>query len=77
MSFIYVIYKSFKESGISDVLVAVGVITDGSVDQALRGKPFKRGMRCLKLFYQTLMHHALEKCLDIKILGEDVKKIAI
>ena len=42
MSFIYTIYKRFKGSGISDELVAAGVISDGSVDQALLGKHFKR-----------------------------------
>jgi len=35
MSFIYTIYKRFKGSGISDVLVAARVTADGSVDQAL------------------------------------------
>ena len=45
MSFIYIIYKRFKWSGIANVLVAAGVISDGSVDQAMRGKHFKRGVR--------------------------------
>ena len=61
MSFIYAIYTRFKGSGISDALVAAGVIADGSVDQALHGKHFKRGFRCLRLFYDTLVHHAIEK----------------
>jgi len=55
MSFIYTIYKRFKGSGISDVLVAAGVIADGSVDQALRGKHFNRAVRYLRLFYETLV----------------------
>ena len=41
MSFIYAIYKRFNGSDISDVLVAAGVIAEGSVDQALCGKYFK------------------------------------
>ena len=53
MSFIYAIYKRFKGSGLSDVLVTAGVIADGSVDQALRGKHFKRGVCCLRLIYET------------------------
>jgi len=72
MSFIYTIYKRFKGSGISDVLVAAGVISDGSVDQALRGKHFKRGVRCLWLFYETLIHHALNKRLEGSPLSEEV-----
>ena len=73
MSFIYTIYKRFHGSGISDVLVAAGVIADGSVDQALRGKHFKRGVRCLRLFYETLVHHALDKRLQGSPLSEEVK----
>lgn len=73
MSFIYTIYKRFKGSGISDVLVAAGVIADGSVDQALRGKHFKRGVRCLRLFYETLVHHALDKRLEGCPLSDEVR----
>jgi len=64
------IYKWFKGSGISDVLVAAGVISDGSVDQALRGKHFKLGSRCLRLFYETLIRHALNKRLEGSPLSE-------
>ena len=66
MSFIYTIYKRFKGSGISEVLVATGVISDGSVDQVLRWKHFK-------LFYETLIHHALNKRLEGSPLSEEVK----
>ena len=73
MSFIYAIYKRFKGSGISDVLVASGIIADGSVDQALCGKHFKRGVCCLRLFYETLVHHAIDKRLEGSPLSEEVK----
>ena len=73
MSFIYAIYKRFNGSGISDVLVAAGVIADGSVEQALRGKHFKRGMRCLKLFYEALIHLALNKRLEGGSLSDEIK----
>ena len=73
MSFIYSIYKRFKGSGIADVLVAAGVIADGSVDQALRGNHFKRGVRCLRLFYEILVHHALSKRLEGSSLSQEVK----
>ena len=72
-SFIYAIYKRFKRSGISGVLVAAGVIANGSVDQALRGKHFKRGVRCLRLFYETLVHRAIDKRLEGSPLSEEVK----
>jgi hypothetical protein len=35
MSYIYVVYKRFEGSGIADLLVAAGVVMEGSVDQAL------------------------------------------
>jgi len=43
----FVIYKRFKGSGISDILVAAGVVADGSIHQAMHGKHFNRGVHCL------------------------------
>ena len=74
MSFIYCMYKRFQGSGIDDVLVAAGVITEGSCEQALRGKHFNRGLRCLRLFYETLVHHALNHRLEGSALSSDVKE---
>ena len=54
MSFISAIKKRFKGSGIAEILVAADVIADGSVDQALSGKHYKRSTRCLKLMYEVL-----------------------
>jgi hypothetical protein len=48
-SFMSVIFKRFEGSGLVDVLVAAGVVAQGSADSALRGKHFKRGIRCLRL----------------------------
>ncbi|MES9882370.1 MAG: hypothetical protein ABW185_15975 [Sedimenticola sp.] len=56
---IYAIYKRHKGSEIAEVLVAAGVIAEGSVDQALRGKHYRRAMRCLLLLYEALMHLVL------------------
>lgn len=57
----------------SDVLVAAGVIADGSVDQALRGKHFSRGVRCLRVFYETLIHTALCRRLRGSPLSEEIQ----
>ena len=54
-------------------LVAAGVIADGSVDQALRGKHFKCGIRYLQLFYENLLQHALGKQLDGAHLSHEIK----
>ena len=74
MSYMSTIYKRFKGSGLSDVLVAAGVIAGGSVDQALKGKHYKRGVRCLKLFYEALIHLALCKQLEDSPLSGEVKE---
>ena len=55
------IYKQYKGSGIAEVLVAAGVITEESVDQALRGKHYRRALRCLSLMYEALVHLLLAR----------------
>ncbi|CAJ1076504.1 hypothetical protein KUCAC02_009111 [Xyrichtys novacula] len=49
------IYKRYKGSELEDVLVAAGVIAERSVDSALKGKHYKRGLRCLRLMYEALV----------------------
>ena len=44
MGYIYVNYKRFLGSGISDLLVSAGLTEEGSVDQALRGKHYRQGL---------------------------------
>ena len=58
---IHTIYKHYKGSSVADVLVAAGVIAEGSVDQALRGKHYRCALCCLSLMYETLMHLVLNK----------------
>ena len=60
-SMIYAIYKRHKGSELADVLVAAGVIAEGSVDQALKGKHYRRAFRCLMLMYEALMHMLLDR----------------
>jgi len=66
------IYKRYKGSELEDVLVAAGVIADGSVDNALKGKHFKRGLRCLKLMYEALMSQLVKERL-IPYLADEIK----
>lgn len=73
MSYIYAIYKRFKGSGISDILVAAGVVVEGSVDQALRGKHYRRGIRCIMLWREALIHERLRQILEHTELSEEVK----
>ncbi len=60
------IYKRYRGSELGDLLVAAGVIAEGSVDRALKGKHYKRGLLCLRLVYETAVRgedHALpDRC---------------
>eukprot|EP00794_Sanderia_malayensis_P000931 gene931-241_t len=53
--------KRFKGSGLSDVLVAAGAVAEGSVDRALGGKHYKRGIRCLCLMYEALIRQIVQE----------------
>ena len=53
--------KRFRGCGLSDTLVAADVIAEGSVDQSKRGKHYKRGIRCLRLMYETLCRRIIQK----------------
>ena len=72
MSYIYAIYKRFKGSGMADTLVAAGVVVEGSVDQALRGKHYRRGVRCILLWREALIQKRLAKILEHEDLPESI-----
>lgn len=59
ISFISAINKRFHGSGLSEILVAADIISEGSVDQALRGKHYNRGIRCLSLMYEVLIRRII------------------
>ena len=69
-SFIYAIYKRFRGSGISDVLVSTGVIVEGSVNQALRGKHIRHGVRCIMLMREVLIHSRIKEMLSTHDFSE-------
>lgn len=73
MSYMYAIYKRFKGSGIADTLVAAGVVVEGSVDQALRGKHYRRGLRCILLWREALLQQRLRTIIEHEDLPEVVK----
>lgn len=49
MSYTYVIYKCFLSFGISDLLISVGMIVEGTVDQPFRRIHYRPGLRCIML----------------------------
>ena len=67
------IYKHYKGSELGEVLVAGGVVAEGSVDHALKVKLYKRGIRCLRLMYEALMSQLLRvRCAPN--LGDETRK---
>ena len=58
------INKRFNGSGLSDLLVATEVIAEGSVDKALEGKHYKRGVRCFRLMYEVLVLRIIQQELN-------------
>ena len=56
-----VLNKRFSGAGLKDVLIQSGVIAEGSVDAALKGKAYNRGVRMYKLFYEALQRLLLDK----------------
>ena len=70
LPFIYCIYKGFHGSSIADVLVSAGVIVEGSVDQALRGKHYQRGVRCIMLMREALIYSRIKQFLSTCIATE-------
>lgn len=69
------IYKRYKGSGLEDVLIAAGVIAEGSVDRALKGKHYKRGLRCLRLMYEALMSQLVQERLTPHMADETKKNL--
>ena len=76
MSFISAINKRFQGSGLSEIIVAADIISEGSNDQALRGKHYSRSIRCLTLMYEVLMRrivcHSLSNGLE---LSSELKEV--
>ena len=54
VAFITAIAKQFEGSGLSDIFVSASIIADKSVNQAMRGKYFRRIVRALQLTDEAL-----------------------
>ena len=61
MIYMAILKKRFFGAGLKDALIQSGVIAEGSVDSALRGKSYNRGIRMHKLFYESLQRLLFEK----------------
>ena len=54
MMFMHILSERFSVAGLRDVLIQSGVIADGSVDKALSGKMYNRGVRLYKLAFEAI-----------------------
>ena len=68
--FISAINKRFQGSGLSEIVVAADIISEGSVDQALRGKHYNRSISCLKLMYEVLMRRIIRFSKGLELSSE-------
>ena len=64
MMFMAIIYKRFRDAGLRDLMNQSGVLAEGSVDQALSGKMYNRGIRAYKLLYEALLSLFLDTMED-------------
>ena len=55
MTYMNILSKHFADAGLNDALIQSRVIAEGSVDRALCGKMYNRGIRMYKLMYEALM----------------------
>lgn len=60
MMYMHILSKRFSDAGLRDVLIQSNVIVEGSVDKALVGKMYNRGVRMYKLMYEAVMMRVLE-----------------
>ncbi|KAK7086504.1 hypothetical protein SK128_012262 [Halocaridina rubra] len=54
-----------------------GVIADGSVEHALNGKHYKRGLRCLRLMYEALTSQLVQGSLAFDLADETKENLEI
>ena len=73
MVYMGILKKRFGDAGLRDALIQGSVVAEGSVDMALRGKNYKRGVRLYKIFYEALLRllikHLSERIGDECIVG--------
>ena len=65
---------ALQESELEEALVADGVIADGSVEHALKGK---RGLRCLRLMNEALVSQLVQGSLAFDLADETKENLEI
>ena len=71
MSFMSAIYNQLKESNIEDLLVEAGLISQGSVVQALRGSHYNGARRLYKLLQEAMLRIIISQGKKISMIPPD------
>ena len=66
MMFIDILSKRFSVAGLRDVLIQSGVVAEGSVDKALSGKMYNRGIWLYKLAYEAITRKVFDVIVSTK-----------
>ena len=61
MVYMHILSKRFADGGLRDALIQSAIIAEGSVDRALCGKMYNRGIRMYKLMYEVLMRILIQQ----------------
>ena len=51
----HILNKRFGDAGLRDTVVQSSIVAEGSVDMALRGKAYNRGVRTYKIVYEAML----------------------
>ena len=74
MIFMQVLFKRFGDAGMKDVLIQSSVIAEGSIESALRGKCYNKGIRLYKIFYEDLLRQMMSRVIE-KVNQSEVEKL--
>ena len=55
MTYMSILNKCISDAGLKDALIQSSIVAEGSIDSALRGKCYNRGLRLYKVFYESLL----------------------
>ena len=72
MSMMNAIYKRYKGSELEEVLVAAGAIAEGSAQRSLKGKHYRRDLRCMRAWCECFFHQLFSS--SISELSSDLKQ---
>ena len=75
MVYMSILNKRFGDAGLRDALVQSSIIAEGSVESALCGKSYNRGVRLYKVFYEALNRLLLSQLDEVFPLADFIQLI--